>query len=929
MTFKAFRGSTFNHSHENKAFNDLHDLLQQHWSEQDESLYLFGNFFVGGKELDALVIKRNAIIVIDFKNYRGEVKFSENNRWTCDVVPVKGGNSINPYQQLRTNKFALLDYINSDRILLKSYPNLGHIAALTLFQQPIQFDELQVPAKIRSWFHVSDMLHAVRTIDSIASASIDLPNADLETLISTFDVPPYFPDGRPETRTTAAAMESESPSFRWTEGQQQVLAGTGKWLEGDATALVITGMVNTGKREVLAEVMQQVEQHGLTPVLLTPNGRIAQRYQLRGFDECHSIYTYLYGSQPDRIEKSSSGVGMGVHEVKLTPQDVEGKCLIFVEAHLLGNSFFATDTTRFGTGHLVNDLLEAVGDTPPKMVLVGDPYQLSRGDLKLSFIHSHVFEEREVKAVRVVVDEQLRLDPEQQGLLDFQFDLAEHLKHKHYNRLPKPDGDQVSEADKDPNLPNELSKGYFHAVYLCALNEAAHRINLAVKQALRPQGVHSLEIGDRVDFHNRTPVVTDNYDPSEINGQESSNVNAGDIGVVEWVSDSDQEEVHSILLKGRDKPTDLRFRLMRCKVPGLDSVNVRYLPDYLIAEKPELSSDHLIAMNIFAREQAERELGDLKDKISRLKESEIEVDKSRYKTEKERFDLLVNRRVMGSGYFNAARIRFAYAMTVHRGQGREWSHVILNAERSSGGESHHNDEYFRYLYTAATCSSAKLSLQKYPDLNPLTQCVFKANPQCKIGPFNLARPLHYDRVRKQNDREARLPPPRGLTDAKPQLIALLLTIIDRLVSSGWKIACISQHVYQEHYTFVNAQDQNVVARMSYKSDFSVSNITWVAKGVDQAEFRKLQDCIYGGDTFDSWEVQEAVQALDDLLLPSGFSRGSVKESAYRAQVGFSHSHGTIELEINVGKTGLASSVRPLRASDENLIAAVQELIDSV
>mgnify|MGYP006950238520 FL=1 len=126
------------------------------------------------------------------------------------MVPVKGGNSINPYQQLRTNKFALLDYINSDRILLKSYPNLGHIAALTLFQQPIQFDELQVPAKIRSWFHVSDMLHAVRTIDSIASASIDLPNADLETLISTFDVPPYFPDGRPETRTTAAAMEGFS-----------------------------------------------------------------------------------------------------------------------------------------------------------------------------------------------------------------------------------------------------------------------------------------------------------------------------------------------------------------------------------------------------------------------------------------------------------------------------------------------------------------------------------------------------------------------------------------------------------------------------------------------------------------------------------------------------------------------------------------------
>ena len=396
---------------------------------------------------------------------------------------------------------------------------------------------------------------------------------------------------------------------------------------------------------------------------------------------------------------------------------------------------------------------------------------------------------------------------------------------------------------------------------------------------------------------------------------------------MEWVSD--REEVHSILLKGRDKPTDLRFRLMRCKVPGLGSVNLRYLPDYFMAEKPQLSSDQLIAMNIFARQQAEKDLIDLKEKLSRLKESDNDEDTSRYKAEKERFEHLVYRRMFGSGYFNAARIRFAYAMTVHRGQGREWSHVILNAERSSGGESHHNDEYFRYLYTAATCSSAKLSLQKYPDLNPLTQCVFKANPQCKIGPFNLTRPLHYDQERRPTNSEARSPPPKGLTVAKPELIALLLTIVDRLRSSCWELESISRHSYQEHYVFRNAQCQKVVARMSYKGDFTVSNITWVAEGVDQAELRKLQDCIYGDDRFESWEVKEAVQALDDLLLPAGFNRTAVKETPYRAKVGFNHSQGAIELEINVGKTGLVSSIRPVRSSDEKLIVTVQEIIGPV
>ena len=244
MTFQAFRGSAFNHSHENKAFNELHDLLQQQWSGQDEPLYLFGNFFVGGKELDALVVKRNAIIVIDFKNFGGRVQFSENNRWSCDGVPVKGGNSVNPYQQLRTNKFALLEYIQSDRLPLRSQPNLGHIAALTLFQQPIQFDELQVPAKIRSWFHIGDMQHVVRAIDSIASSSIDLPSADIESLVNAFDVPLYSPDGHPDVRVICSAKPKNEPTFRWTDGQQRVLGEASDWLGGDTTAFVVTGMVN-------------------------------------------------------------------------------------------------------------------------------------------------------------------------------------------------------------------------------------------------------------------------------------------------------------------------------------------------------------------------------------------------------------------------------------------------------------------------------------------------------------------------------------------------------------------------------------------------------------------------------------------------------------------------------------------------------------
>ena len=74
MTFHAYRSTAFDHTHENKAFDKLYELLKAQWAELDEPLHLFGNFYVDGCEIDALVIKRNAFIVIDFKDYGGTLE---------------------------------------------------------------------------------------------------------------------------------------------------------------------------------------------------------------------------------------------------------------------------------------------------------------------------------------------------------------------------------------------------------------------------------------------------------------------------------------------------------------------------------------------------------------------------------------------------------------------------------------------------------------------------------------------------------------------------------------------------------------------------------------------------------------------------------------------------------------------------------------
>mgnify|MGYP003630697239 FL=1 len=85
MTFKAYRAAPFSHAHENRIFNQLYDILLAHWGQQDEPLRLLGNFYVDGGEIDALVIKRYAAIVIDFKDCGGNLQFSENGRWKNDA----------------------------------------------------------------------------------------------------------------------------------------------------------------------------------------------------------------------------------------------------------------------------------------------------------------------------------------------------------------------------------------------------------------------------------------------------------------------------------------------------------------------------------------------------------------------------------------------------------------------------------------------------------------------------------------------------------------------------------------------------------------------------------------------------------------------------------------------------------------------------
>jgi hypothetical protein len=667
MSFKAYRATPFNHTHENNAFNKLHDFLLNHWGEQDEPLHLIGNFYVDGCEIDALIIKRNSVIVIDFKDYGGNLIFSENGRWKIDGKEVRGGNKTNPYHQIRDNKFQLLNYLK-DQIDFQSSPNLGHIAGICLFHQNIEFDASTLSQNISRWFHITDMSSVIRTTDAIVSSKISFSNADIELMISKLDVPIYHPDGHPTEASIPTFEEGGgSETVMLNSEQTKALVGIKDWLtDTNNKVFSLAGAFYTGKTKVLESAVNEFVRNGKTPIFLAPNARIANRYKSRGFSDVSSIYSWLYAGRPNDIRN-----GKAVYPVDREPIDPDKDIIVIFESHLLGDDLFETETTVYGSGYTLRDLLNSLTGADsntleaqasleltdlPKILLIGDPYQLTRGARDKSLLGCQIFEQRKVSSIRTELNSQDRDDLAPIEMLDFQSSLIGQIKALKFVQLPlcqQGSIKTIAKGEHTDSIAISLIKWPRRTAYLCSKNAHAQSVNNGIRK--KYLGAHSLGLlteGDIVDIHNRTPNL-------QVNEYEQTEVEWVSSGEFARVASSDAEiETKSITLKGRESPVSVDFALARIEYSG-GTAEILYLPDFLSASKPELTQDQTIALQIWARDEAEKILANEKKKLELM-----DKEDDKFKVLQQQYNIRHNNLVMGSRYTNAARLRYAYALTV-------------------------------------------------------------------------------------------------------------------------------------------------------------------------------------------------------------------------------------------------------------------------
>ena len=187
MSLRIYKVSDFETTHEREQFEQLSNLLKSKYDDHEDTYLLIANPSFENRDIDAVFIKRDAIVVLELKNYGGKLSIAENGEWKCDGIIVKGGsNGKNPFMQVKINKTGLCSVLNT--WFYKSYVNLSHVSGIVLFNQKIEIQSSLISQQVGSWFHVTDMLAILSKLHNITSQSINYTNKDLDDLIEKLNL---------------------------------------------------------------------------------------------------------------------------------------------------------------------------------------------------------------------------------------------------------------------------------------------------------------------------------------------------------------------------------------------------------------------------------------------------------------------------------------------------------------------------------------------------------------------------------------------------------------------------------------------------------------------------------------------------------------------------------------------------------------------
>ena len=423
---------------------------------------------------------------------------------------------------------------------------------------------------------------------------------------------------------------------------------------------LLTGYAGTGKTSVISSVVRTLDILRMRAVLLAPTGRAAKVLGSYADRQAYTIHKKIY-----RQKSSKDGMGSFMLDRNLH----KNTWFIVDEASMISN--ITSDTSLFGTGKLLDDLIEYVySGTDCKLILVGDSAQLPPvGSPQSPALDIEVLKEYGFGLVTAELKQVVR-QSETSGVLMNATGVRLQIME---NSLLRPSMDCVNFGDVIRITGEELLEELSVAYGTCGLEGTIIVVN-SNKQANR----YNQGIRNRIFFREEeispgdiVMIVKNNYSLIEEEDEGPGFIANGDIAEIKRIR------------KYEDR-YGFKYAEMSLYFPDYDfEVESKVLLDVLHLDTPALP-------------------------VEKNKElfHAILADYQHLKTRRKQFEA-----VRKDPWFNALQIKFAYAVTCHKAQGGQWERVFIDQ-----GMFNRNDitiDYLRWFYTALTRSTDRVYLVNF------------------------------------------------------------------------------------------------------------------------------------------------------------------------------------------------------------------------
>lgn len=433
--------------------------------------------------------------------------------------------------------------------------------------------------------------------------------------------------------------------------------------EGDI--LVVNGYAGTGKTTAVAAVVRALKDVGVQSVLLAPTGRAAKVLSGITGRPAFTIHKHIYRQKTPGADGSGS--------FSLAPNKAKGTLFVVDEVSLIGLGGNEGGGPVFGSGHLLEDLVQFVRNgLDCRMIMIGDAAQLPPVGLDTSPALTPDFM-RMFGGVGFCTMSTVVRQASESGILRNATILREKITSGE-DLFDTPGLDlegcddvvRVTGGELIDALGDAYSNyGEDETVVLCRSNKRAIRYNLGIRSMVQFKEEDLLR-GDKL------MIVRNCYQFLE------------DVPGLDYIANGDVAKLEKI--SGHTERYGLHFADASLSFPDYGDVTIdaKILLDTLHSEAATLS-----------REQQEALF------------QGVWADYADLGTKRK-----IWMAVREDHYFNALQIKYAEALTCHKSQGGQWDCVFIDCPFWA-------DEFtlddLKWLYTAMTRAVKRVYLVNFKD----------------------------------------------------------------------------------------------------------------------------------------------------------------------------------------------------------------------